>query len=660
MTISERFREIGEFGAAGMYEEPERSLFYRKALGLRRYYENCMLAVYQGDPLYPSGVLPNQMNISPNNYFGMAISYPNVQKKDPTLADTFIRDFGRYFSSVPAEHTVAGNMSTHSMPHYERVLAEGFDSYIPRIEKIADTDLREGLLHLIEGIRCYRNRCVDYLKSVSADGRLIAALERVPFQPARDIYEAIEAWNFVLYLDGCDNLGCLAEGLTPYHRGEDVTDLLRNLYDNLDANNGYSMALGSRYSALTRQCLEASKGKRRPMIELFVDENTPDDIWNLAFESVRSGNGQPAFYNGSVLLPGLKAKFPVIRDDDLHRFCGGGCTESMLAGLSNVGSLDAGINLLLILERVIYEQLPACASFSDFCQVYLAAVREVVDRVCAEIGNSQLRRAEFNPLPMRTLLVDDCIDNGTDFNNGGARYKWSIINFAGLINVIDSLLVIRDYIYRDAVMSAGQMIACLRANDPEFLAKARKHPVCFGKDDPDANDLAGWLSGAIYSMLDGKKPPLGEGFIPASIQFNSQADAGKAVGATPDGREAGSPLCDSLGAIFGKDTEGPTALLKSVASLDLSHALGIPVLNFNIAPDFDPGLLKALILGYMELGGIQIQITCTSAERLREAYEHPDLHRDLVVRVGGYSEYFNRLSDELKRMVINRTIQKMK
>ncbi len=158
-------------------------------------------------------------------------------------------------------------------------------------------------------------------------------------------------------------------------------------------------------------------------------------------------------------------------------------------------------------------------------------------------------------------------------------------------------------------------------------------------------------------MLDEKKPSIGEGFLPASIQFSSQVAAGKVVGATPDGREKEAPLADSLAAIFGKDTEGPTALLKSVASLDLKRALGIPVLSFNISPRFDNAVLKALVLGYMKLGGMHIQITCASYEMLKEAYENPDAHKNLVIRVGGYSEYFRNLSDELKRMVIDRSIQ---
>lgn len=167
------------------------------------------------------------------------------------------------------------------------------------------------------------------------------------------------------------------------------------------------------------------------------------------------------------------------------------------------------------------------------------------------------------------------------------------------------------------------------------------------------------LSHTIFAMLDTQTTYFGGKFLPSSIQFMSQVDAGKALGATPDGRSAGAPLCDSLAAIFGKDTKGPTALLSSVTSLDLGAALGVPVFNFNIDESWDNDVLKAMILSYMQMGGIQMQLTCISAQELREAYEQPDLHRSLVVRVGGYSEYFYRLSDDLKKMIINRSIQKM-
>ena len=503
---------------------------------------------------------------------GMSINRNAVCEKDIELEELYSSEFCKYQSSVPKEHTVAGNMYTHSMPNYERILKEGLLSYIPRIEKIKDDDMREGLLHIIEGIKNYIQRCTEYLQTVCADEKLIYALKKVPLYPADYIYEAIVSWNFILDLDNCDNLGCVASGLYPYYKGEDVTDVLKNLYDNLDANCGYSMALGVDYTPLTNQCLEASKGKRRPMIELFVNDDTPDEVWKKAFEVIRTNNGQPAFYNEKAIMEGLKAKFPVIKDEDIKKFCGGGCTETMLAGLSNVGSLEAGIYLLLILQNVIYTKLVSSNTFNDFYNYYITEVMATVENVTTEISNSQRERAKYNPLPMRTLLVDDCIDNGFEFNNGGARYKWSIVNFAGMINVIDAMLVIRNFVFEEKLFDKQEFIDLLKSNNKEFLDKAKNHTVSFGNDNTEANDFENKLSTEIFSMLDDKKPYIGEGFLPASIQFNSQIAAGIIIGATPDGREKGAPLCDSLGAIFGKDTEGPTALLKSVTSLDLKRA----------------------------------------------------------------------------------------
>ena len=655
--LKDDFLKLGEYAAAGLYEEPDRSLFFRKALGLRRFYENRELFVYHGETLYPSGVITQKMSVAPDYLQGLSFQSNELNEKAPHLSQKLKDEFCIYSSTVPKEHTVAGNMYTHSIPHYERILKEGLLSYVPRIEKIADADMRDGLMHLVCGIENYVVRCVDYLKSVSADEKLIAALQRVPLRSARTVYEAIVAWNFVMYLDNCDNLGCLAKGLLPYYKGENLIPWLENLYDNLDKNNGYSMSLGSECPELTVQCLVAARGRRRPMIELFVDENTPHIVWQAALTTVKSGGGQPAFYNADVLLGGLKKRFSSILDEDLRCFCGGGCTESMIGGLSNVGSLDAGINLLLILDDTVRSSLCSSTSFEEFYGTYISEVEATVNKVKCEINNSRKKRAIYNPLPMRTLLIDDCIDKATEYNSGGARYNWSIINFAGLINVIDSLLALKTLVFEEKKYSAAELVELLKNNDKDFLREVIDLCQSYGKDIEGINRFAHKISENIFSMTEKGELIWGEGFLSASIQFMSQVYAGEHIGATPDGRCAGAPLCDSLAPIFGKDIYGPTAMLNSVTSLDLKGALGVPVVNFNVTKNFSDDILKALILGYMKQGGIQLQITYASKEELLDAYEHPERHGNLIVRVGGYSEYFNRLSDELKRMVINRTIQ---
>ena len=218
-VLEEELISLGEYAAAGLYEEPTRGLFYRKALGLRRYYEHCALPPYRGGQLYPSGATVEDMAVRPYYLWGLTAESGGLAEKHPRAAALLRAEFGRYHSTVPEEHTVAGNMYTHSMPHYERVVTEGILSYKDRIRAIEDRDMREGLLHLVDGICRYVERCRAYLVSVSADAALIAALERVPLYPATTAYEALVAWNFAMYLDSCDNLGCLASGLLPLFRG---------------------------------------------------------------------------------------------------------------------------------------------------------------------------------------------------------------------------------------------------------------------------------------------------------------------------------------------------------------------------------------------------------------------------------------------------------
>lgn len=143
------------------------------------------------------------------------------------------------------------------------------------------------------------------------------------------------------------------------------------------------------------------------------------------------------------------------------------------------------------------------------------------------------------------------------------------------VNVIDSLLAVRELVYTKKYYSPEEFIAAADAHDPAYLARLREMPV-YGVDDDAADALAADFVRRAFATLDQRTPYLGGAFLPASIQFTTYVDAGAAVPATPDGRAAGEPLADSLGAVQGRDTAGPTALLRSVAKLPLQSALGTP------------------------------------------------------------------------------------
>ncbi len=657
MDIYEKMRGLHIPYIRGYYEAPARSLFYRKALAMRRHYEEAELPEHEGTYLYPAGRVERYARYLTD----IMVTPEEVALQDPEAAEIWGREpIFQYTSEVPWEHMVGGNMWTHSIPNYERILSEGFDSYFSRIERIADADMREGLVHLLTGIKAYHRRCVAYLRRVGAAPALIDALERVPFAPAETAYEAMVCINFVFYLDNADDPGALAGALLPYYRGEDMVPWLREFYGNVDACDGFSMQLGAsddpRLEPIMIQCIQAIHGRRRPSVELFVDENTTPQVWDAAIAAIRSGATSPSFYNKQAYKKGFAERFPSIRREDLDRLCGGGCTEMMIAGYSNVGSLDAGINLAYILTECIETQLPSAPSFEHFYETLMGSIEKTVAHVTDCIARSQLQRAKYDPLPMRTLLVDDCIDTGVEFNAGGARYKWSVVNLAGIVNVIDSLLVIRDMVFSDGTYTGAQMAALLSQSDAVLLARGRNHKTRHGIDDPQANAMSYDFTKRLFGFFRDKKPAIGEGFLPSSIQFLAYVHAGSYVGATPDGRCKGAPLADSLAAVFAKDTEGPTALLHSVASMDLGEALGTPILNFTVNPSVSDRVFRGLIEGYFRMGGMQIQITCVSKETLQKAYEHPEDYKNLIIRLGGYSEYFYRLNDQVKRTIIERTV----
>ena len=650
----ELFMSINEPYAAGFFEYPERSRFFRYANAHKRYWENVPLPDYAGGRLYPNGpkywpgcaVVPE-----PSYTFWLDYNALGAKSRDELK---LMAEEAQRLHLINSPHTIGGNGFTHSFPNYPRIVKEGLNSYKRRAQKLPDGDFRDGLLTVLEGIEIYHSRCLKLLKNAHAEGELIEALERVPFEPAGNLYQAMVCWNFIYYIDGCDNPGAIDAPLYELYKGEDIVSLIEEFYDNVEVNNGWSSAIGPECNELTRQCLKAIRGRRRPSMEFRVTEQTPQWAWEEAAEALISGSGQPAFYNERLYQEGLHNKFPHIPKEDLLKFNGGGCTETMLAGISNVGSLDAGINLALIFSNCMRARLKECASFEDFYRVLLEDAKKDILLTLEHISAYQKEREEYRPNPVRSLLIDDCIDKGSDFNSKGARYYWSVVNVAGLINVIDSLLAIRKWVYTKAKYRAEEFIRLLDEQNKDFLRDMKESP-CYGVDCKEADSLAAAFARDIFELFELRTPYLGGAFLPASIQFVTYADAGKCVPATPDGRAAGEALCDSVSAVHGKDVKGPTALLNSVAALPFNMALGTPVMNLRLQKEHMRCGLQGLVQGFFKQGGMQLQISCLSLEDMLDALEHPERHENLMVRIGGYSEYFNRLSEDLKREVIKRT-----
>jgi len=659
-TFSEELYAIDEPYLAGLYQDETKGYFYRHCAAYAAWFRATHPYEYQpGDLVYPRG------NAFLKAYHGKAATpqYANTWQLDAGLLKSKSPEAAEKVASF-AEVSYRRHGWLHGTPHYSRIIREGLNSYRERIlARPEGEEFREGLLLVIDAIKDLTERCVVYLKSVGADSKLIAALERVPFFPAESYYEGLIAWNMIFFLDGCDNLGCLDAGLAHLFRGEDLTDVIAQMFDNVDQIHywAWSCTVGPDYNEITRQAIRAVKGNCKPMLEVMVKGEVPSDIWRLAAENYATHTPHPSFYNAPAIRDMLHDRLPQIEEKDLRTFCGCGCTETNLEGITRAGGTDADLNLLLIFEQVLHTKLEQCPDFADFyeelCRETEKKTHEMLDAIIARYRHE----AKYLPNPTRTLFVDDCIDKGLDYNAGGARYTWTMNSNSGLINVIDSLAAVRKLVYEEKRYTPQEFLTLLDREDEDFYRVLKECPV-FGTDDRSVDELGrAYVTRVYMPYREHPKADFIDAYFLTEHQFNRYEWAGTTVGPTPDGRHAHEATCDSVAALRGKAIKGPTAMLNSAARLPQNLAEGISVLNLTLSEKLasDPEVIQSLVEGYFRQGGIQIQITVTSPEELQDAMLHPEKHEDLVVRVGGYSEYFNRLSPTLKKAVLERNIHGM-
>ena len=700
--------EIGEPFAAGYFEEPWTTPMQRWSRAVRRRLEQEPPPPYAGTRLYPSG--PRDTG-SQNRLVRPSYSFTYVV--DQAALDSALRasqDAGRRcllalqeamaelearVARITTPHTIGGAGYTHSIPNYGRVLREGLDAYALRVERGLAKAQRQGdqeeaafhagLLDVLAGLRAWHKGQLAQLRTAPvADPqaqarrqRLVEALMRVPWGPATTFFQAVVAYNWVFYADDCDNPGRVDLELDPFYQAdllngatshEEAVGLIREFWENADANNGWSAGMGGTdpqgdpfYSDLTVACLEAARHMRRPNLQLHVRRDMPQRVWDAALDTLATGCGLPALYHETAFRSALQEAGLGVRTADLAWRNGGGCTETMIHGRSNVGSLDAGLNLPLVLSQTLGHALTNAPTFEAMLAAYKTDVAAAIRQMVAQVNENQRTKARWRPQPMRSLLVDDCIANGREFNAGGARYNWSVVNVAGLANVVDSMAAIRQVVFRDGALSGAELAALLEEN---LSQEAWRQRLCqaprYGNDDPDADALATELAAFVFEELMGYAAWRGGKFLPSCLMFVTYARAGAPVPATPDGRRAGEPIADSAGPHQGRDRRGPTAMLKSVARLPHHLAPGTLVVNVRFSADLfatsaSRQKLQALIQGYFDLGGMQLQVNVVDQAILLEALEYPERHQDLVVRVGGYSEYFCRLPDDLKMTIIQRT-----
>ncbi len=685
MSFYKELINLGEYYLAGYSLCKNKSRQVKTASALKAHLSHVSMPKHSGNAFYP-----NNHNIwyeegescfysycmSLTAYFD-SYNFENTYRRLPDEYKDDLEalriDMFKYTNGdcISPLYHVGGNSYVHSTINYERILKEGLDSYLERIEKAPDPEFREAMEIIFKGIKTFHKRSVESLKSLpNPDKRLINAFKQVPFKPARDFYEALVCVNFMFYIDGNDCLGRFDQYMLPYLDGvsdEEAISLMKNLWENVNTSDAWQVTIGgcdkegkSGTNRCTRLVLKSTKGFRRPQVTYLMNGNEDDEIWDLIFDNWEVGTGQPAVYNNRLYREGF-GKLLNIKPEDLWMITFGGCTETHVFGHSFCGSTSCGLQNLLIFEKAMYDYLPSCKTYEEFYDKFMASTKKHILQAVNMCNLDQEIKAKYNPLPVRTLLIDDCIDNCKDVVAGGARYNASCVNFSGTSNLVNALYTIKTLGFGQKYTNQEIIDACKNNfyGYEELLSDIKKLPK-FGQDVPEVDEIAKDFFTQTTTLILKQKAWRGNGpYSPTFNLFVTYGYLGEKVGATPDGRLAYSPLGDSIGATQGDDTEGPTALINSVTKIPLKNMLTSPVFNIRISKSSLSNSkgrenVKSLVLSYFEKDGMQMQATVADQKELIDALHHPEKHQSLIVRIGGYAEYFNRLPYDLKLEVIKR------
>ena len=522
----------------------------------------------------------------------------------------------------------------------------------------------------------------------------------VPEHGARTLPEAVQALWFGHILtcgeDGinANSIGRLDQMLQPYYEAdrragretresalEWMSELACKLYQEYDVQ---AITLAGRDAAgrdlaneMTGVILDASEavGFVRDL-SVRVHRDSPAWLYRQCARMISRGGGIPFLFNDDCFIPALVDHG--IRPEDVGDYAPIGCIELTIPGKANPHAVSGWFHLTKCLELALFNgrdprtglqlgpqtgELADCTDFTAFYAAYRRQVEYFAERLVYLIHRGELMQQEAGPLPCWSLLTDACIARGRDITDGGALYAYHSICLLGTANTADSLCALRQLLFEARAVTPAELLEALRADFQgwELLRQRllRAAPK-YGNDDDAVDLLAREVDDHFIDLMDRARSPQGARFVVHLFSFLANLGFGRGLGATPDGRRAGEPIAYSLSAQQGRDEQGATAMLRSLAKLPHRRAAGASAAILDLDPKCLAGVdgverLAALLQAAVGLGVGQLQVNVVTAERLQQARQDPERFGNLPVRVAGYSQMFRLLSPDLQDHVIART-----
>jgi trans-4-hydroxy-L-proline dehydratase len=415
----------------------------------------------------------------------------------------------------------------------------------------------------------------------------------------------------------------------------------------------------------------------QPSSNIQLSKKNPDRFLKRACRIISKGWGQPSIFNADSVVEELVRQGKSVED---ARDAGtSGCVEAGAFG-KEAYILTGYFNLVKVFEITLNNGVDPrtgkklgletgdANKFKNYEELLDAFKKQLHHFIEIKIrGNNVIEKlyADLMPSPFLSIMTDDCIKSGKDYNAGGARYNSNYIQGVGIGTLTDSFASIKKHVFENKTYAMSEFLGALKNN---FEGSDRMRQLImnntpkYGNDDDYADDIMKELFDAYYNEVNGRKTVKGGTYRIDMLPTTCHVYFGSVTGATPDGRKSGQPQSEGISPVQGSDIYGPTAVIKSAGKMDHIRTGGT-LLNIKFTPDLvqnEEGIdrLSQLVRSYFKLDGHHIQFNIVSADTLRRAQKNPEQNKDLIVRVAGYSDYFCDLTEALQEEIITRTEHK--
>ena len=523
---------------------------------------------------------------------------------------------------------------------------------------------------------------------------------RVPDRPAATFRETVQSFLFqhlaVMFENpfGGNGPGRLDYYLWPYLEAdlradriplaaakELITELFIKLHERIAPADGWVEAVpiggrkpdgSSAINPLSYIILEviAELKQTHPAVYVRLHRDAPEDFVDLSVQYILKSENRAQIYGDDAVIAALHADG--VQIEDARHWTAGGCMEVSPQGCNgdllfafahNVArTLELVLNggcLLQTGERAISHQstLAEYETFDEFYQDFVAELRRELTILLRRLDIYLECYATYRPSFLLSSMSHDCLERGRTINEGGARYPDYGGSGVGIPNVGDSLYAVKRAVFDERQCTGEELLDALRA---DFVGHERLHAYLrglpkYGSDCRDADDMVDRVLRTFTDVLKAHRNPYGGHCRPIILGFVWVVQHGLQVGAMPDGRRSGRPLAHGLSPQSGAATNGITAAIRSATRLSLHEVGGGGAMMWDLDSAWArPEVVKPLLKTFIDRGGHIFQGNVTPVERLIEAQKHPEEHRDLMVRVGGYSALFGSLSRETQDEIIHR------